>query len=299
MSGCLCCPFALVAVLVPIWRGVPRGRKLAASAFLVTFGAALLAANHVRQMPGFGNVLDQFGLGPLTLRDTFILQINLPATPLWLEVFWALANGLGVLAAAAAVGVAAWQGWQALTGLWRHEDRQRVWLSVLIIALAGGYGLALLLVGSKTILFDRYFLPFAPLVCTLAVVAAGNLPASVAGDRAGIVVLVVLGLFSIGATHDYLAWNRARWAALNELTATGVDAKRIDGGYEFNGWFNYDPDYVMTKAKSWWWVTDDEYVIASGPIPGYRVEKRFPFVRWLLADSGYVVTLHRDGVAAK
>jgi hypothetical protein len=130
-------------------------------------------------------------------------------------------------------------------------------------------------------------------VCLLAVVATGNLRPSVGADRAAVAVLTVLGLFSVGATHDYLAWNRTRWTATAALTAAGVDARRIDGGNEFNGWTLYDPAYVVTGAKSWWWVVDDDYLIASGPVPGYRVERDDAFSRWLLADRGRVVTLHR------
>jgi hypothetical protein len=293
--GLFALPF-LLASLVPVWRGLSHRRRLAAGWFLAGFTAFLAAVTCYFLQTGrpLGNVLIRVGIGPLTLRDTYILNINQPLTPVWMEVFWALAIGLGALAGTAAVAVAVWQTRVVTAALWRHEHRQRVWLSALIISLSGAYGLALLLMGSKAYVYDRYFLPFGPLVCLLAMVAVGNLRASVAGDRTAVAALVVLGLFSVGATHDYLAWNRARWAATTELMMAGVDAKRIDGGYEFNGSFTYDPAYVITEAKSWWGVVDDEYVVASGPIPGYRETRRFAFHRWLTQTDANVVILHRE-----
>lgn len=292
--GLLALPF-LLASLAPVWRGLSPRRRWAAGGSLAGFAVLLLAANHLlhTDLPQRGNVLYPPGLGPLMLRDTLLLNLNLPASPIWMEAFWALALGLGALAGVAAAAVVCWQARVVIAALWHPENRRRVWLSALIIALAGAYGLALLLVGLRNVLLDRYFLPFGPLVCLLVVAAVDNPRASAAGDRAALAVLVVLGLFSVGATHDYLAWNRARWTATAALTAAGIDAKRIDGGYEFNGWFTYDPAYVFTEAKSWWWVVDDEYVIASGPVPGYRVEQEYAFSRWLLADRGRVMTLHR------
>lgn len=296
-TGFFASPF-LLATLLPLWREMSRRRQWAAG-WLVAGGAAfLVAANHFlhTDRPIFGNVLVPPGMGPLTLRDTAVLHLNLPPTPFWMQAFWALAIGLGVLAGAAVAAVAVWQAGALVAALWRPETRRHAWLTALIVSLSGLYGAALLLLGVKNLVLDRYLLLFGPLACLLALAAAGKLRASVAGDHAAAVLLVVLGLFSVGATHDFLAWNRARWAATTELSAAGVDAKRIDGGYEFNGWFTYDPAYVPTDARSWWWVVDDEYVIASGPVPGYRVEKEYPFSRWLLAERGRVVTLHRIGM---
>ncbi len=292
--GLLALPF-LLASLVPLWRGLSPRRRWTGAGALAGVAVFLLAANHFlhTDLPQRGNVLYPPGLGPLMLRDTLLLNLNLPPTPIWMGAFWALAIGLGALAGAAAAAVVCWQAGLVIAALWHPENRRRVWLPALIISMAGAYGLALLLVGLRNVLLDRYFLPFGPLVCLLVVAAVGNPRASAAGDRAALAVLVVLGLFSVGATHDYLAWNRTRWTATAALMAAGVDAKRIDGGYEFNGWTAFDPAYVFTEAKSWWWVVDDEYVIASGPVPGYRVEREYAFSRWLLADRGRVVTLDR------
>ena len=75
--------------------------------------------------------------------------------------------------------------------------------------------------------------------------------------------------FAVSATHDYLAWNRARWAALADLTQRDhVDPSRIDGGFEFNA-LHYYGRRPARSGLSWWWVQDDEYRVAFGPMDGY------------------------------
>ena len=295
--GFFASPF-LLACLAPLWRRLPRRQQWIAGSLLPGCAALLLAAIHFLRTdrPISGNVLVPPGMGPSLLRDAALLHMNLPPMPLWMQAFWVCAIGLGALAGVAAAAVAAWQAGALVAALWRHETRRQMWLTAVVISLCASYGLALLLLGVKNLVLDRYLLLFGPLVCLLALAIAGNRGPSVVGDRAAAALLVVLGLFSVGATHDYLAWNRARWAATAALGAAGVDARRIDGGYEFNGWLTYDPAYAPTDARSWWWVVDDEYVVASGPVPGYRVEKEYFFSRWLLAERGRVVTLHRIGM---
>ena len=51
------------------------------------------------------------------------------------------------------------------------------------------------------------------------------------------------GLFSVASTDDYFAWNRARWQALTYLLdEVRVSPMEVCGGFEFNGWYNYDPN---------------------------------------------------------
>jgi hypothetical protein len=109
-----------------------------------------------------------------------------------------------------------------------------------------------------------------------------------------VTILVVYGIFSVCATHDYLSWNRMRWRALNFLTEQkGVSYSQIDGGFEFNGLHGYSPDYVPCKGKSWWWVKEDKYVISFGPIPGYSVYKVYPYEKWMPPGEGEVMILSK------
>ena len=68
--------------------------------------------------------------------------------------------------------------------------------------------------------------------------------------------------------RQYFSWNDARWEAIGWLTEEQrVEHARIDGGVEFGGWYLYDPGYVQTPDKSWWWVPNDEYLLSLGSAP--------------------------------
>jgi hypothetical protein len=98
----------------------------------------------------------------------------------------------------------------------------------------------------------------------------------------------------VAATHDYLSWNRARWLALRHLTEeNGVPPREIDGGFEFNGLYAYDPEYRRRPPKSFWWVQDDKYVLSFGPLPGYEVAERYPYESWLPLRTGTIFVLRR------
>jgi len=103
--------------------------------------------------------------------------------------------------------------------------------------------------------------------------------------------------FSVGGTHDYLSWNRARWQALHYLIDDlHVPPRLIDGGYEFNGLYNFNENLrlSMESEKSWWWVDRDDYVVAFGPIPGYEIMRSFQYARWLPRGKGSICILHKQ-----
>jgi hypothetical protein len=108
-------------------------------------------------------------------------------------------------------------------------------------------------------------------------------------------LISLFAYFSVASTHDFLAWNRARWQALNKLTVVQkISPKLIDGGYEFNGWRLADRRYKQKPNKSFWWVDDDNYVIASGPLQGYKEIARYPFQRWLMIEEKPILTLKKS-----
>jgi hypothetical protein len=75
-----------------------------------------------------------------------------------------------------------------------------------------------------------------------------------------------------------MAWNRARWAANNDLQKAGIAGPaNLDGGFEYNGLFSYDPSYQRSDGKSWWWIDKDDYQITFGPIDGMKIVKDYPY----------------------
>jgi hypothetical protein len=149
--------------------------------------------------------------------------------------------------------------------------------------------------------FDRYLLPALPLLAAGLIAIEGARGGAWPGLRsvpmmAAATVVAGMQAYSVAGTHDYLAWNRARWSLVDELvTLEQVSPSSVDGGYEFNGRYTYTPDYAFDPEKSWWWVNDDVYVLAFGPIPGYVAIRHAPYSRWLLPRSqSSVVLLKRE-----
>ena len=83
-----------------------------------------------------------------------------------------------------------------------------------------------LLVAVLWLTYDRYALVFVPLMAAL--VLASSPPVRVWSTAAAVCVTAVVAL---AGTHDYLDYNRAVWAAVDDLRANGVPVSDIDGGY--------------------------------------------------------------------
>lgn len=195
--------------------------------------------------------------------------------------------------------------------IWRDSkasDRPlEKWHSVLVLPFCA---VNMLLLGT-TGFFDRYVLVFMPFLL-VAIVSCIRYRSRFRLGPANITVgilLVIYAVFSVTSTHDYLSWNRARWKALDYLVKDqDISPEYIDGGFEFNGWHNYNlkrgdsKDERRAEAgkskdkskKSWWWVIEDEYVISFGPIEGYSQQRCYSYKRWLPPGRGQILILHRD-----
>ena len=77
------------------------------------------------------------------------------------------------------------------------------------------------------------------------------------------------------------------------MKVKNIPPQQIDGGYEFNGWFLYDPKYKKIPGRQWWWVDDDKYVAAYGPLEGYEVMEVIPYELWLPPGRGSIYFLKR------
>ena len=86
---------------------------------------------------------------------------------------------------------------------------------------------------------DRYYLPclLGVLIGLTARTAERPAPA-----RTWLPLATALPLmwFSIAGAHDYFRWNDARWRAVEIARTAGATPQNLDGGFEVNGWLNYD-----------------------------------------------------------
>jgi len=140
--------------------------------------------------------------------------------------------------------------------------------------------------------FDRYLLPAVPLLAVFAMFLMGYRPRSYQFYPAAI----VFGMFAAWSAYglqDYMAWNTARWRAVDILRVKYHAADtEIDGGFEFNGMYtseeyirrlreepNFNPD---TRSL---WVINATYLISPERMLGRGWEPELleavPYYSWL------------------
>jgi hypothetical protein len=274
----------------------PRGKWQKRSAMLAGGAAAFFVATasfvlccHRTLMPLAGNVLAEWGIGPALLRDLFTLKLpHLPPLPgaFWIAVTVLSVAGGGVLLGAA---VSLLPLVAAILRAGRLSSAIAVWL--FLAAGCAIYCAPLLL----TKFYDRYLIAILPLLICLAVMSAAG--ASAGRQRLSIAIVgsmvAVWMVYSVAATRDYMTWNRARWDLLQVAISKGVRPTRIDGGLEFNALYFYDPGYRHSGEKSWWWVHDDQYLVAMGSVSGYEMVSRRGYQRWLPPQRAQVLLLRR------
>jgi 4-amino-4-deoxy-L-arabinose transferase-like glycosyltransferase len=234
-------------------------------------------------MPLKGNILFDIGLGPPTLHDVYILLPNLPKAP---KLIWLIITIVGITGAALLLYSLLF----SIIKLVRFDSDNRFVL-LLIILIYIFYSFSIALVD----FFDRYLIFLIPLLMVIAISISDRLQIRIGITRfISILILIIYTIFTVGATHDYISWNRARWNALHYLTnELHIPYEDIDGGFEFNGWYGYDPKYQPQFGKSWWWVKNDNYIISFGHIPNYTEIKRYPYKRYIPPGNAYIFILKK------
>jgi len=273
--------FAPLLLLFLLSRNRMPLSRVAAAVCAVVFVLAAWRMTFVVRMPipymNSGNVFTDFGLGPPTLRDVFTLRMPHPfALP------WGVKAGLMLLSTAGAIAAAA---------LTVRALRVDVPLArYCAVYLAGGTAIAAFM----SIYFDRYSIdtawPFAILLTLLASTATLTRAARIAAAAA----LAVAIIFSVCGTAEYLAWNRARWAAYTNLRAHGVTLEQMDGGYEINALLALRAGR-KDLGKPGVGVVDDQYILTfNRNVPGYRALAAYGYPRWLGLARGAVYVQRRN-----
>ena len=245
--------FLLPVTIVTGWlpRAISEWRKPRAlwvgSALAVALGAVVLGRRQV--MPFSGNTLYDFGLGPPLLRDKCVLGLqHLPRAP---TEFWLVVTVAAVIGSVPLVMSVVTLGLRTAATI--RSGTRKVEPAMLFVWIVGiGYLVITAVTTSspRYARFDRYFIfALVPLMMLLAH-ERPRAPGShrAAAFSAAVVLTLAYGVFAVGATHDYLEWNRARWNAASDLLRRDISSKHINGGFEFNGWHGYDPD---EPVKSW------------------------------------------------
>jgi hypothetical protein len=264
--------------LAPLAPLVLSTTSVKRSAIAAAVAAVLLSAVRVLRIHLPGNVLSDRGVGPFTLSRS-------PAfAPFTGSRAGTVAFGLLALAGGAALVLIVNHAWRA-----RRESAPVRMLMTLM---------ALCFVATALVpQLDRYVLVYLPFLVLLAMkVVDRQMRISRVAVAAAVSLLSLYAVFSVVAVRDYLAWNRVRWAMLDHLLADQfVPPSRIDGGFEFNGLYNYDESYVRPSEGGRWWVSDADYIVAFDSLPGSSVVERRRAGTWLPTGVKEVLLLRPSG----
>lgn len=269
---------------VLILAGRRAASWVALGSFAILTGALIITGLWITIKTQPGDIIIDFGVGPATLKDVFFDRM--PHIPMAPKAFWIVVS----LAGAAGGGMLVQHLFGAIKTLANRKAKERGVIALVLLAGAGLLSQSMILSGFAY--FDRYFLMLVPLCIALImlngpVVKPGRMPMA-----ASAVVLLLYGIFSVGATHDYFSWNRARWDALHDLTQEQqIPTSMIDGGYEFNGWYNYQGPH-----QNWWREIYDDYTLSFGPMEGFEVVESYPFRRWMPPGEGEILVLGKTGL---
>jgi hypothetical protein len=279
-------------------RSFLRQRPIAGAVVALLMLAGQFAGAWNRQMhfPDYGNGLTRYGIGPMLIYDRSILGINLPVEPFpsWVWQLLSVAGAITVSAIMIDLTAATMRLGHFAS---RRQPYRAAWADATALVSIGLYGLLVCMMSVNPAAYDRYMLVFLVPATLLLLAHADGLAAwtTLRLLSAGALILL-FGAFSIAATSDYLAWQRERHHATTDLARIGISPDRIDGGYEYNGNIFYAVAGIgwhLPFKRSWWWVQDDAYVIGAGPVPHYRIVRRYPFYRLLTRSWDQVVVLRR------
>ncbi len=225
-----------------------------------------------------GNVIFNFGIGPILLKDTYILGIPrlgvISRGAYYLLVAWAVLAVLVILS--------------RFIGYVRHRLRTgfppEMPENSFLVCLALLSVLFYLGIITLTSFHDRYLIP--PIIFLVIWLVIDHSPGGQAADAdwkiiPGFVLVILMGLWSTCNVHDFMEMKRSLKKAHDYvLQEMRVNPCNLDGGFEFNGYYCYRNNFRPGAGLSWWWVTREDYLITLGPLPGYRVLRVFPFQRY-------------------
>lgn len=251
--------------------------------FFVIFEAAILAGFVNPPMVFSGNVIFNLGLGPILLKDTYILLMprTVAMTPAvyYLLFWWAL---LAVVVLVALM----FSSLRRLLRFGSPDERAPQSFPGALSLLAALFYLGII---TLTGLHDRYLIPviiFLVIWLVLDTAATQDSLGRFWRVLPGLVPLVIFAFFSPLALHDFMEMKHHLQKAQNYLVQElKVEPCHIDGGFEFNGYHCYQQDFHPRAGLSWWWVTREDYLITLGPLTGYRTIRTFPFKRYLGGDG--------------
>ena len=314
----------MLPCLIRIWKETAKlQRRLVPAIWLVISAAGswwfharyagqeyfMSRAYHSR-MPYLLNILYDTGLGPLTLDPTYYRTSPTPVYPnLWQGI--SLLPGVGLVLLGILCTAAVARTFRSQVD-WKRR-------ATLICSLLAAVSLVIFEIIFSHVeeggLFDRHLLiPALPLLIFLVALTStheplrrGGHPEPMEGSPRpsvrsvprwlALALVALLGYFCVTATRDYLEWNRLRWEIGSELLAHNVDPLTVAGGFEFNGWHNYDTFRARGNIGNvyYWWYDRRTYLISMSPEEGYETLDRREYFSWVHRLPVSIYLLKKSG----
>jgi hypothetical protein len=224
------------------------------------------------------NVIFNLGLGPILLKDMYILRMQrpplLPPSFYYLVVYWTILSVVAVLR------LAYWSFARMLKRSASEDDSEIVFLPCLALIAGLLYLFIIMLSGY----YDRYLIA-ACVLFVIWLVSDRETSAQTAFRPFPLVIAAAPFVLFLGSSvclvHDFMELKRTQKQAFDYLVQEKSENPcHMDGGFEFNGYHCYDPNFRAVKGFSWWWVHKEDYVITLGPLSGYQTVRTFPFTRY-------------------
>ena len=278
LIGLICIPFAISAGLNLKTMRVKSLPALSCIALIV----GVLIYFFGTHFPN-GNVITLSGVGPKLIRNAEGRE----------HLKFAMSNALLVLLKIT--------GGISVTLLLFHLTRKEVSLKTLRTPVTLFYlGLRLFVLIyflfsiANVNYFDRYILPILLVALLLTIPSWG--PNELFQRLATGLYVFGFTLLTFFLVKDYYSWEQTRWTAIHDLEASGHNAHQIDGGFEYNGWYQPGPFGGNEKepGKSWWWVDKDVFIIAAAPVKSYLLRKTFVYQHCIPFERDTVFVLEKD-----
>jgi len=277
----------ILILLIPFfWKKINRSTQLLSIATTL-----LLAFPYFKKWNhGFhGNVFYNLGLGP---RGG--LEYPLDHHPILPEPIW---TGIILIAFIGGILLLKWlliHSTQTLISFFQKKSKPIDWSRAFALTAAFGYFLFLL---TSEWMFSRYYLMAIPFLIIVLLPKDGFSKIAKGWKIASAVAFFFIFIFSVGATKDYLSWNRARLAATQYLLEEKkIDVVDFNGGFEWSGWLNIPGQRNFAFESYEWWLSEKKgFRLSFGEICGYEknADLAFPIQRVLPPGRDTIFVLEK------
>lgn len=113
-----------------------------------------------------------------------------------------------------------------------------------------------------------------------------------------LITFSIISIFSIGATHDYLSWSRARWEASHFAHDNyNINHGGINGGFEYK--FTYHNKFIRLHGwedLEYWNTTPEQFLVSFSEECKYETKNIFPYLRYFPLRTDSIFLLKKEHI---